>query len=350
MAQPISFGITPEKEASKLQFLRRQFCASPPPVSRSDVDLGGKTAIVTGANGDIGLECSRQLLDLGLTKLIIAVRDEAKGEAARKSLTAAKALEPGVTINIWKLDYASYESITAFAQRAEKLSPRLDIAILNAGVNRSSFNLSPNTGHEEIVQTNYLSSVLLMLLLLRIFEKAKTTAGSSQSSPGRIVLVSSDTAAWAKFEEKRQKPLLPAFDQNSAQYDNNDRYATSKLLGQLFITELAKHVSPSVAIVNCANPGLCYSGLHRELGTAIAIGTRLIGRSPAVGARTFVHAATKLGESSHGQYVEDGKLRPMAPFVYSEEGKQVTQQLWKETMEELSFAGAQEIVASLGQA
>ncbi|KAI1124430.1 NAD(P)-binding protein [Nemania abortiva] len=342
MAQPISFDITPEKEASKLQFLRRQLSKGPPLVSRRDVDLTGKTAMVTGANGDIGLECARQLLDLGLTTLILAVRDEAKGEAARDRLKTMVKLEPDRNIEVWKLDYASYESVIATAQRAGKLSPRLDIAILNAGVTRASFSLNPTTGHEEDIQTNYLSSVLLLLLLLGIFKNSISTADPSQSSPGRIVLVSSDTAAWAKFDERNQEPLLAAFDDRKPKPDMLERYAVSKLLGQLFVTELAKRVTPSIAIVNCANPGLCYSGLQRELGMAMAISVRIIGRSPAVGASRLVHAAVALDESSHGQYVEDGKLRPMAPFIYSEEGIRVARRLWDETMKELSFSGVQD--------
>lgn len=205
MAQANLFDITPEKEASKLEFLRRQFFGAPPAVSRRDADLSGKAAVITGANGGIGMECSRQLLDLGLSKLILAVRDEAKGEAARKTLLAANALESSQTIEIWKLDHASYESVVSFAERVENLSPRLDIAILNAGVNRGSYVKNPTTGHEENLQTNYLSTILLLLLLLRVFNKAGPPASSPRSSPGRIVIVSSDTAA------VRNLPLFSQF-------------------------------------------------------------------------------------------------------------------------------------------
>lgn len=304
-----SFDITPEKEASKLQFLRRQFSRAPPKVA--DVDLGGRTAIVTGANGGIGLECCRQLLELGITDLVLAVRDEAKGEAARKSLTSAKTSQH---IQVWKLDYSSYESVVAFAKRAQDL-PRLDIAILNAGVNRGVFSTSPETGHEDDLQTNYLSTVLLTLLLLRIIKTNQTPEAPStippSSSIGHIVVVSSDTAAWAQFPEKAKNPLLPAFDDSGAKYNPIDRYATTKLLGQLFFSELAKQVSPAASIVNLANPGLCYgSGLGRELGFLAAVFTRIVGRPAAVGANDIVHAATKQGEQSHGQYVEDCQLRP----------------------------------------
>lgn len=110
---------------------------------------------MTGANGGTGLECSRQLLDLGLSTMIIAVRDEAKGEAVCRTPAAGRYLEPSHIIEVWKLDCASYESVTALAQRAEEhIEHRLDISILNAGVNRGSFALNPATSHEEEMQTN----------------------------------------------------------------------------------------------------------------------------------------------------------------------------------------------------
>ncbi|KAI1448848.1 putative short-chain dehydrogenase/reductase family protein [Annulohypoxylon stygium] len=342
MAQQVTFDTTPEQEASKLQFLRRQFLGAPPKISRDDVNLSGKTAIVTGANSGIGLECARQLLDLGIGKLIIAVRNEAKGEAAREALTAAKPLENGQTVEVWKLDYISYESIITFVQRVEGLKPQLNIAILNAGVDRGCFNIIPTTGYEEDLQTNYLSSVLLMLLLIRYFKKV-------QSDPGRIVLVSSDTASWARFDERKKDPLLKAFNEE-ASWDQFDRYATTKLLGQLFIAELAKHVSPSLATVSCVNPCLCHgSNISRDLSFVVTIITRVFGRTSAAGALAVIDAAVKQNERSHGQYVEDGEIRPMAPFVYSKEAEEVTQRLWKETLEALSVAGVQDIIQSLAQ-
>ncbi|KAK8016816.1 short-chain dehydrogenase/reductase family protein [Apiospora rasikravindrae] len=341
----VTFDITPEQEASKLQFIRRQFSGAPPAVSRADADLDGQTAIVTGANGGIGLECCRQLLDLGVSNLVLAVRDEHKGEIARETLMAAKS-SASQNVEVWRLDYASYESVVTFARRAETVQPPLGIAILNAGVNRGSFALNPETGHEEDVQTNYLSTALLTLLLLRAFKSTNRSAPPTPA-PGRIVVVSSDTAAWANFAEKDQDPLLPALD-TASQFRVFDRYATTKLLGQLFVAELARRVPASAAVVNCANPGLCHgSALNRELGLPAALLMRLLGRSAAVGARSLVSAATMRGERGHGQYIEDCVIRPMAPFVYSEEAKLVSQRLWKETMAELSFAGVEKIVEDL---
>lgn len=74
---------------------------------------------------------------------------------------------------------------------------------------------------------------------------------------------------------------------------------------------MSKFVPPSIAVVKCVKPGLCYgSGFARELGLAVAVFIRIVGRSAAVGDRTLLHAAVNSEESSHGKYIEDGKVRP----------------------------------------
>ncbi len=50
---------------------------TPPP---ADINLEGKTAIVTGATEGIGQETARQLLVLRLSTLVFAVRNPSKGE------------------------------------------------------------------------------------------------------------------------------------------------------------------------------------------------------------------------------------------------------------------------------
>lgn len=330
----MDFDTSPEERASLLAFFKRQFLRETKPLSRDEVDLTGQIGIVTGGNAGLGLECCRQFLDLGLTKLIIAVRNEAKGNAARESLLAGRSSQEQV-VEVWNLDMASYESVTAFAERAATLD-RLDFAILNAGISKMGFDLVESTGHEETFQVNYLSTVLLTLLLLPVVSKLNTT-----NNPSRIVLVNSDTAAWAAFNERSSSPLLPAFDDPKF-FGVPRRYACTKLLVQLFLAELAKRVPSSHAIINAANPGWCYGtgmvpnprwyDLRSYVGPFFV---RVMGRAPAVGARALVDAAVRQGEESHGQYVEDGAVQPMAPLVYSEEGRKIAGVLWEETMEEL---------------
>ena len=70
------------------------------------------------------------------------------------------------------MDMASYDSVVAFAERAKGLE-RLDIVVLNAGVMKVSYDIVESSGHEETIQVNFLSTVLLTALLLPIL-KAQT--------------------------------------------------------------------------------------------------------------------------------------------------------------------------------
>jgi NAD(P)-dependent dehydrogenase (short-subunit alcohol dehydrogenase family) len=226
------FDITPEKRASALEFLARQLFRVPPAWTNKDVDLRGKTAIITGSNTGLGFECAIQLLDLGLSKLIIAVRSEAKGEEAKKLLLAGRDPNKLPVILVWKLDLSSYDSITAFAERAKTLE-RLDITINNAGLMKKTFEKNPSTGHEETVQVNYLGQALFTLLLLPIIKEK-----NSPEQPGHLVLVSSDTAAWAEFKAKNSDPLLAGLD-NPQLFDGRDQ-AVSHGIGEARAT-ISRH-------------------------------------------------------------------------------------------------------------
>lgn len=249
--------------------------------------------------------------------LVLAVRDEPKGEAALEKISATRKLGQG-QVEIWKLEMSSYESILAFSERAGSLG-RLNIVILNAGVYRTKMQFNPSTGHEEDLQTNYLSTILLVLLFVRIFKTQRNS--ETVPTPGRIVVVSSDTAGWAKFPQRAADPLLPALDDKTAKWDMAERYGVSKLLAQLFLSELVKTVPSSTVVINTVNPGFCYgSGLARDVsgtvfGAIFFILSHVVGHSSAVGARALVDAAVKKSQESHGHYVEGGKLRPWVLFL-----------------------------------
>ncbi|KAL0940473.1 short-chain dehydrogenase reductase [Colletotrichum truncatum] len=209
------FDVTPEERATALSFFKRQLFRQTHLVTQSEIDLTGQIAIVTGSNTGLGLECSRQLLELGLGKLIIAVRSITKGETARQQLLSERSIE-NQTIEVWELDLSDYDSITQFIERAKTL-PRLEIVVHSAGISNKIFRLNEKTLFDEVIQTNYLSMVLLTVLLLPVLQDK-----NSPGQPGRLVLVSSDTAAWAEFKEKSSRPLLPAFS-NSETFDGTDR-------------------------------------------------------------------------------------------------------------------------------
>ncbi|KAJ5521749.1 Short-chain dehydrogenase/reductase SDR [Penicillium freii] len=326
-------------------FFYRQFLVCPPKAP-SDTSLQGKAGIVTGSNTGLGYEASAQLLNLGLTHLILAVRNLSKGEIARTSLLASlpKSTKPPV-VEVWELDLADYGSITSFVNRLQKSGIYVDFALLNAGVANFNYTQTPSTSHESTIQINWLGTALLTLLLLSDLNK-QAVANPTRPRPV-ISIVGSETAAWAKFKEAQVYtgkgiPLIKALD-DKTNFDMGDRYYTSKLLYQLFFLQLVRSqrsVSRG-AILNIVNPGLCYgSELHRTaegvFGGILSGMKRVLGRSLSMGARTLVHAAVLAGENSDGRYLSDCKMAPFASYGDSDDGRKMQTQVWKETAAELS--------------
>ncbi|PVI06763.1 putative short-chain dehydrogenase/reductase family protein [Periconia macrospinosa] len=317
-------------------------CAKPIPPP-SNQPLTGQTAIVTGSNVGLGLECCRQLLKMQLSHLIMAVRSIERGEAAavglRKSFPQAK-------IEVWALDMLSYDSIQSFAQRCSTELKRVNIAILNAGITAKDFTINKSTGHEMIFQVNYLSTAFLSLLLLPSLKKK-----SPSDAPGRLTVVSSGLGAYSEFKNYASVPLIPSFDDGNGWSISAaaERYNVSKTLVFMFVLKLGEHVESSEVIINTVDPGFCAgTDLHRNLGGPLKaiFGTAkvLIARSLEHGSWTYIDAAVGKGEESHGCLVSDWELRAFHNLMYTPEGKKATDQLWSETLDELKFAGVQEYI------
>ena len=99
--------------------------------------FASQTAIVTGSNTGLGREAALHIARLGASKVILGVRTQAKGEAA-KAYIEKETGRTGV-VEVWALDMASYASVKAFARRAEGLD-RLDVVLENAGVLTNTFS------------------------------------------------------------------------------------------------------------------------------------------------------------------------------------------------------------------
>ncbi len=92
-------------------------------------DLGGRTAVVTGGNGGIGLAMARGLLSAGV-RVAIWGSNAAKTDAAREQLAA----ETGGEVHAITCDVGDEPQVErAFAQSIERLG-RLDGLFANAGV------------------------------------------------------------------------------------------------------------------------------------------------------------------------------------------------------------------------
>ncbi|KAH8767378.1 putative short-chain dehydrogenase/reductase family protein [Diaporthe sp. PMI_573] len=326
-------------ESSFLGFLYRQFFYRPKPIK---ADLSGQTTIITGANVGLGLETGRQLLGLGLSRLILAVRSQAKGDAAAASLRKE---HPSAKIEVWLLDMSSYASIHAFAKRCvgDELQ-RLDMAILNAGVQGSKFTKNEETGYDNTFQVNYLSTALLSILLLPVLQEKR-----APGKPARLSVVGSDTQYWASVDPAGG-PILPRLAA-PANFGGMTQYSTTKFLLTGFISKLAESVNPDEVIVNTVNPGLTAStDIGRDTQSLpFRVFVRLVGRSLEWGADTYVDGVVVKGRESHGSFVSDWTIQPFPAMYYTAEGSAMRDRLWEETMEELNFAGVSGIVSKLAQ-
>ena len=97
----------------------------------SDIpDLGGRTAVVTGANGGLGLETGRALARAG-AHVVMAARDQGKAVEAEKSIRESC---PDASLEIVPLDLGSLASVREAADRILAGHERIDILVNNAGL------------------------------------------------------------------------------------------------------------------------------------------------------------------------------------------------------------------------
>jgi NAD(P)-dependent dehydrogenase (short-subunit alcohol dehydrogenase family) len=340
----MSSNTLPPIESLFKHFITSQFRTTyhPPP---ANTNLSGQTAIITGSNTGIGLEAAKLFLGLHLSHLIIAVRSVEAGEAVAYSLRKA---HPKAQIDVWRLDMLSYASIQAFVQQCSKL-PRLDVVILNAGMTNVKFEINPSTKHEKTFQVNYISTTLLAILLLPIL-KAK----SPPSIPGRLTIVASAMGWQASLPNRNAVPIFPTFDDPTGWNlaSANERYSASKLMVLMLVLRLGNLVSSEDVIINAVEPGLVGgTGLNRSASWPLQIlvktMTALTARTPQQGAWFYADASLVKGKETHGSFVANWKIYPYAKIMYTEEGKRVGDQIWKETMEELEVAGAKEVLSEM---
>jgi len=236
--------------------------------------------------------------------LILAVRDTEKGEAAKIEILQGR---PGVGLEIWKLDYDSYDSIIAFGKRVQALD-RLDYALLNAGVKQMQYTTS-KLGHETNVQINHIGTSLVSLQILPALQKTANVF----KKPSRLTIVSSEVHFWTPFKERTASKILKRMDEKDSFGTQMSRYYTTKLLNVLWTRELAEKVDGSQVIINTVNPGFCYSGLHRHEKTGIIkIFLWAWGWTTQQGAHCLTDALVEHGDAdkdfAHGKYLSEQKV------------------------------------------
>jgi len=100
--------------------------------SAADIpDQHGRTAVVTGANGGLGLETARQLAAKG-AHVVMAVRNQKKAAAALEAICTSA--PDAALLELVALDLASQASVRAAAGQIMDAHKSIDLLINNAGV------------------------------------------------------------------------------------------------------------------------------------------------------------------------------------------------------------------------
>jgi NAD(P)-dependent dehydrogenase (short-subunit alcohol dehydrogenase family) len=252
--------------------------------------LGGKTAVVTGANSGIGYEAAKMLADHGAT-VLLAVRNEAKGSAAAERIRSAAA-DSGrgrVDIHVAKLDIGDRSSVQAFAEGVAGGYPALHLLINNAGVMAVPRALNAD-GNESQFGGNHLGHFALTGLLLPTL-----LAAAKDGPPARVVTVSSGLAARGtiNFEDL----------QGERRYTPFGAYNQSKLANLLFALELDRRAKAAGAdlVSTAVHPGYAATNLQARAGESRGggfgrmlanAGNALFAQSARAGAWPTVYAAT----------------------------------------------------------
>jgi len=278
------------------------------PPAQIATSFKGKTVIVTGSNTGVGFAAALKYAQLEATTLILGVRNKEKGQLAKEKIETSTGRKN--VIQVWELDMERFESIDAFARRADGLE-KLDIAVLNAGVLPKKFTLSDN-GWESDLQVNTLGTALLAILLTPKLQTSRTP-----DSPAHLSIVASTGHIDVALQPVQDGQLLHHYnvDVGIGQYM---QHLTSKLFMMWITRELAsrcknKDGKPTVIVNDCC-PGSCRSDVAREFDSIFftivkSIGSILLLRPAEYGARVIV-GSTTLGEESHGRWwSSDGEFK-----------------------------------------
>ncbi|KAJ5639336.1 short-chain dehydrogenase/reductase family protein [Penicillium longicatenatum] len=333
--------------AGLFRLLKMQYI---PPTDPRGITLAGKTVLLTGATSGLGYEAAIKFLNLGVDSLVIGSRSLERGNRTKAELEKVTS-RPGV-VQVWELEMNNFQSIKDFANRVNKDLPRVDIALLNAGLWNREYMLSPD-GYEETLQVNTLSTSLLALLLLPKLRE------SSGVEPTHLSVVSSQQFARVRAENLTEGPLLEHLNSQD-RFQGPKQYGISKLLLEYVmktVADLVRNKDGTLPIiVNTISPGLCQSSLTRQYRRRFYerwlswLAYRLFARTTEQGSRSLVSATLQGVESQGKCWRSDGYLDESKALTTGHQGKEFQDKAWKEIVELLESQAAEvrDIIKALG--
>ncbi|KAF7340146.1 hypothetical protein MVEN_01933100 [Mycena venus] len=312
-------------------FLPDHFFAKLPTI---DVDLTGRTFLVTGSNTGLGLASAIQLARMKPAHLILGVRDLSKGMKAKDEIIAQT--NYAGTIDVWELDMARFDSVKSFAEKSAATLGRLDGAIINAGITSPPrYIMSPDgwemtnldAGWSLSLQVNGIATGLLAVLLLPLLQvttKLPPSHPDAHQTPPHLTITGS--AGTHPF------PIHLDIISESIKM-SKDRYAISKLFNLFFAREIAALPQAQGVVVNVVDPGMCVSdiGRDRKLGRFALWLYHTVAWPISKGAINMIYAA--LMPTPPGAFISSCEIRSPPAWTCKKEGLQLQKKVWDEMIE-----------------
>lgn len=203
-----------------------------------------KTFIVTGATQGLGLAIAQALAQIPDHRVVLAVRDEARGQAAAAAM--------GGNVEALRLNLSSLAEVKRFV--AAWQGPLAGL-INNAGVQISNGTRFTPDGYEETIAVNHLAALSLTLGLLPHLAGGRVLfIGSGTHNPNNR------TATMFGFRGARFTTIDALArgdgDAKSPRQLGMDRYATSKFLNMATAIELARRHPAEMTAFFTLDPGL----------------------------------------------------------------------------------------------
>jgi NAD(P)-dependent dehydrogenase (short-subunit alcohol dehydrogenase family) len=245
-------------------------------------DLSGRTAVITGANGGLGLVTAHQLARAG-AHVVLAARDQDKARTADAQI---RARNPQASTEIVPVDLGSLVSVQKAADQILADHDRVDLLVNNAGLMAMPQRRTVD-GFEMQFGVDHLGHFALTAHLLPALLRAEAA---------RVVTVTST----ARFMGGAVDPANPHLD---GRYKPWRAYAQAKLANYHFGLGLQQQFERAGVRARSlvAHPGLSNTDLQSHAvregggGWGAALSELLAkrgGMSPAEGARMQLRAAT----------------------------------------------------------
>jgi NAD(P)-dependent dehydrogenase (short-subunit alcohol dehydrogenase family) len=200
----------------------------------------GRVAVVTGANGAIGVAICKGLAERGLEVVLVCRHPE----RARQAAGEVQKSVPGARLRTELVDVSRRPEVFAFAER---FTGRLDVLVNNAAIAPRRRTETP-----EGIEMEFATNVLGYVWMMRAF------AGRLEASaPARVVNVASYWAGDLDLDDLQ-------FERRG--YHNDTAYRQSKQADRMLTVAFAKRWPVSKITVNACHPGDAHSALSHALG------------------------------------------------------------------------------------